>query len=170
MNFSVSISCDHHFPQAVRRIAFAWSWWSCLLWPVDCWFIPFNACANLLAGRGTSCRTCKPRASLTSYMGDTPGEYAGHAGTGMFKLPVKVCRSLPREAVRWHAASQVDGGGWTAWPSASGSYYCLLASNFHQQNVPVFVVVAYIRPYDNRGASQTVAHTTPYMLCAICPV
>lgn len=38
----------------------------------------------ILAGIGARCRTCLSRASQTSSMGDTSGEYAGQARTGMF--------------------------------------------------------------------------------------
>ncbi len=61
----------------------------------------------ILAGTGTRCRIHRSRASQTCPMGNMPGEYVGHARTGMFQLPGIVNRSLQHRTVHYHAATRV---------------------------------------------------------------
>ena len=64
----------------------------------------------LLAGTGTSCRTCRSRASLTGSMGDMSGEYAGHGRTGTLSATRNCVQILVTWVVHYHAETWGDGG------------------------------------------------------------
>ncbi len=76
----------------------------------------------ILAGTGTRCRICRPRAPQTcSMFTHISCEYAGQQELRCFQLPGIVYRSLQHGAVHYHAATWDDGRGWKAQQWASGS-------------------------------------------------
>ncbi len=111
----VSIWCDHHLRtssathllriEMIRLLIVACGMLvhSSSMAVRSCW---------ILEGTGTRCCIRRYRASQTCSMGDMSGEYAGHARTGCFQLPVIVVQDL---------ATWGDGRGWMEQQWASGA-------------------------------------------------
>ncbi len=88
----------------------------------------------IMAGTGTHCRIRWSRASQTCSMGDMPGEYSGHARTGMFSAS----RNYVQILATWGRALSCCNMRWWSWMNGTtlglriSSRYISVHSKCHQ--------------------------------------